>query len=165
MAAGGDTTEKTSIYKVEGPEAGTWVPGPDMGVGRGYQAQTTTADGQVRALTLLASVLEGTLQLENELQATRAGRLCSTAQGVAQLLPGCIDFLIQFHPVWLQVAKTLADADCMTCSATAPVSRCRCLCTVAAGVVASWIEMRRCWTPSLTLWSGVPCPALTRRAC
>ena len=43
VVAGGDTAEKTSIYKVD---SNTWEPGPDMAVGRGYQSQATLSDGE-----------------------------------------------------------------------------------------------------------------------
>ncbi|WP_433295200.1 discoidin domain-containing protein [Actinoplanes sp. CA-030573] len=44
LVTGGNDSEKTSIYD---PATDSWTSGPDMTVGRGYQASTTLSDGRV----------------------------------------------------------------------------------------------------------------------
>ena len=78
VSAGGDTTTKTSIFK---HDTDTWVPGPDMNVGRGYQAQTTTEDGQV--CTMLAVTYFGSCPGSCAMR----GCTCSRASGSISQAP------------------------------------------------------------------------------
>ena len=52
LGAGGDNSEKTSIYK-----DGGWIPGPNMKIRRGYQASCTLSNGKVFFPTAWSSCL------------------------------------------------------------------------------------------------------------
>ena len=57
VVTGGDTSEKTSIWRQDSIGSGGWVPGPNMNIPRGYQASCTLSDGTVRLQTLRISAV------------------------------------------------------------------------------------------------------------
>ena len=80
MVTGGRDTEKTTFYD---PAQDSWTAGPDMGINRGYQAQTMLANGDI-------FVLGGSFGASNP-DGNKDGELWSASSNSWRVLPGVPD--------------------------------------------------------------------------